>query len=960
MGFFTGSALLLLGIAVWRLVRQRRECRFQSKVIAATGCGVVMTDARVPHYPVTHVNPAFRLLTGYSDSEIVGKTMAILAGPGTDRASVEKLELALQQGRACRVCLLHYRKDGTPFLNEITLSPVKGRTGRLTAMVWVMIDVTRCREAERVSIDAPDQSRHHGIARTEAHQESARSSACFGRWERDIRTGVEIWSDEQCRMFGYEPGRILPTYDTFKAAIHPEDRGRVLDAGERSLALDEPFDVECRIVQPSGNVRTVHFRGLVIRNLAGEPIRFLGIVQDQTAGALLDKSAKEQNLLFRQVVEYAPNGLLMVGQDGVISMVNTQIESMFGYSHDELLGLPVETLFCMHDRVTFEMAREKALSTAVVHPMGHGMELCGLRHDGSEFPVEIGLNPVAMASGTSLLVAVIDITARCQAEGRLRESEERLDLAVRTAQVGIFEHDHQADTLYWSPVLRSIYGVSADEPGLLQRYIELVHESDREKVFSAVKEAHDPAGNGQFHLEHRIVRPDGEVRHISLNSRTWFNGEGAAPVPSRTLGIVIDITDRKKVEASLRIASKMTAISTLSGGIAHEFNNSLTAVLGFSHLALPLIPNDNKAHHYVQQVLSAGMESRELVHQLLTFSRQSEQVRHPLPLHLLVKEAIKPLRAGIPSSIKLKEQIDASTSPVLADTAQMHQMIMNLADNAIHAMRKTGGILAFHLQDKEIKTDQITPSGRLAAGRYACLTVRDSGEGMEPAVADRIFEPFFSGKPLGEGRGMGLSVVHGIVTAHGGTVVIDSQIDVGTVVSVYIPALSRSAASVPVPDNSLPRGRECILFVAAEESFVTSGQKMLESLGYRLIILTSGTAAWQAFDLAPQRVDLLIADLTLPDMSADRLAHRCRQLRPDLPVILCVGSEQALFNEDNHMSGIVDIAPKPLTVQDLAHRIRRVLDARSAACPPSTELSIQSEERSQLSREGFNAVSSGY
>jgi CheY-like chemotaxis protein len=290
----------------------------------------------------------------------------------------------------------------------------------------------------------------------------------------------------------------------------------------------------------------------------------------------------------------------------------------------------------------------------------------------------------------------------------------------------------------------------------------------------------------------------------------------------------------------------------------------------------------------------------------------------------------------------------------------MHQMVMNLADNAIHAMRKTGGILEFHLHDKEIETDQITPSGRLAAGRYACLTVRDSGEGMEPAVADRIFEPFFSGKPSGEGRGMGLSVVHGIVTAHGGNVVIDSQIDVGTVVSVYIPALSRSTVAVPAPDDSLPRGRECVLFVGAEESFVRSGQKMLESLGYRLIVLTSGTAAWQAFDLAPQRVDLLIADLTLPDMSADRLAHRCRQLRPDLPVILCAGSEQALSEEDDHVNGIIDIVPKPLIVQHLAHRIRRVLDARSAACSPPTEPLMKGEERSQMSREGFDAVSSRY
>ncbi|MBH0176612.1 MAG: response regulator [Nitrospira sp.] len=189
---------------------------------------------------------------------------------------------------------------------------------------------------------------------------------------------------------------------------------------------------------------------------------------------------------------------------------------------------------------------------------------------------------------------------------------------------------------------------------------------------------------------------------------------------------------------------------------------------------------------------------------------------------------------------------------------------------------------------------------------------------------------------------------------------VDSQIDVGTVVSVYIPALSRSTAAVPAPEDSLPRGRECVLFVSAEESFVRSGQNMLESLGYRLIVLTSGTAAWQAFDLAPQRVDLLIADLTLPDMPADQLAHRCRQLRPGLPVILCAGSESVRSDDDDHVNGMVEIVPKPLRLHDLAHRIRRVLDARSVACPPSTEQPTQGDERPLLSREGFDAVSSRY
>jgi PAS domain S-box-containing protein len=499
----------------------------------------------------------------------------------------------------------------------------------------------------------------------------------------------------------------------------------------------------------------------------------------------------------------------MVDSHGAISIANVQIEQIFGYSREELLGRPVSSLFPLRDRATLDMARAGSLSASAARPIG--IELCGLRKDGSELPVEIGLNPVSTASGASWLVAVIDIT------------------------------------------------------------------------------------------------------------------------------------DRKKVEASLRDASKMAAISTLAGGIAHEFNNSLTAVLGFSHLALPLIAADNKAHHYIQQVMSAGMESRELVHQLLTFSRQSDQVRHPLPLHLLVKEALKSLRSTIPSSIELKEQIDVSTRPVSADTAQMHQMIINLADNAVYAMRKTGGILEFHLHDKEIEVDQVMPTGRLAAGAYVCLTVQDTGEGMEPEVADRIFEPFFSAEPLGVGRGMGLSVVHGIVAAHGGTIMVDSQIDVGTVVSVYIPALTRRAAAVPVTGDLLPRGHECILLVVDEESQAQSGMEMLESLGFYPVVRTSGTAAWQAFHLAPHRFDLLIADLTLSDISGDRLAHRCRQLRPDLPVILCAGSGPSLSEEEARARGIAELVHKPLRLHDLAHRIRRVLDARPSAVPSSLELPIHGQ-----------------
>jgi PAS domain S-box-containing protein len=689
VGLLFMALVLFAGIAVQRFLQQRRHCLLQSKIIASANCCVAVTDATAPRHPIVYVNPAFRLMTGYAESDLLGQTMAILAGPETDRTSLDKLAVALQDGRAGRICLRHYRKNGTPFWNEITLSPFKDRTGRVTSVVWVMADVTQRRQEER----------------------------------------------------------------------------------------------------------------------------------------------------------------------------------------------------------------------------------------------------------------------------EVRESEERFDLAVQAAQVGIFEHDHRTDTMYWSPILRDIVGVSPDEPASLQRYVELIHRSDRDRMLQAIHQAHDPSGDGRCHVEHQLVRPDGNVRHLSLRSLTWFDEEGAARLPSRTLGMVIDITDRTIVDADRRDTSKMEAIGTLAGGIAHEFNNSLTAVLGFSQLALPLIPSDSKAHRHIEQVVAAGQKSRALVHQLLTFSQQSGQVRRPLSLHLLVRESLKLLRPTIPSWIEFKAHIANSVSLVSADATQMHQLILNLVENAVHAMHRTGGTLDIRLEDKEFSGDHVMPHGRIAAGCYTCLSVQDSGEGMDQDVADRAFEPFFTTKSLGGGRGMGLPVVHGIVSAHGGTVLVNSHPGLGTTVSVYLPILQASGSSLPPQDEPPPRGHECILFVDDEESLARLGGEMLESLGYYPVVRTSATAAWEAFQAAPQRVDLLIADQSMPGMTGDRLIQRCRRIRADLPVILCTGSEQQLSEEDARSHGIAEFILKPLMLNDLAHRIRRILDR---PIPPASvpSGSAQSTTQSEVSSEELDAIGS--
>ncbi|MEK7800138.1 MAG: PAS domain S-box protein, partial [Nitrospirota bacterium] len=480
-GLFLGL-LLSLSCVLWMLVRQRQENVLNSTVIAATNCSVLVTDARVSHHPIVSVNPAFLVLTGYAEQEVIGQTTSILTGPDTDRASMEKLAMALQDGWACRVRICHYRKSGTSFWSDVSLSPVKDRLGRVTSVVWTMSEVSQL--------------------------------------------------------------------------------GQITEALEK-----------------------------------------------------------------------------------------TQGEA---------------------------------------------------------------------------------IAARRQVEQALRDSEARLDLAVQVGQVGFFEHDHRTDSLSWSPILRDISGVGTDEPASWQRYLELVHPDDRDRVVSTVQRACAATGNGLYEDEYRLIRPDGAMRHISLRSLTSFDGDGSSRQPVRTLGTVVDVTDRKNVKARWRESARMEAIGTFAGGIAHELNNGLTAVLGFSELALPLIPAETKSHRHIRQVITAAQKSRELIQQLLAFGGQNDHGRCPLLLHSLAKESLRFLRPTIPLWIELRTQIPHVTNPISANAMQMHEMMFHLVDHAVRAMQKRGGVLDVQLQNREFATDQIMPSGRLPAGRYVCLSVRNTGEGLDP------------------------------------------------------------------------------------------------------------------------------------------------------------------------------------------------------------------------------------
>ncbi|MBH0202949.1 MAG: PAS domain-containing protein [Nitrospira sp.] len=706
-GLFLGL-LLSLSCVLWMLIRQRQENALNSTIIAATNCSVLVTDARVSQHPIVYVNPAFLLLTGYAEQDVIGQPTSILTGPDTDRTSMEKLAMAIQDGWACRVRIRYYRKSGTSFWSDVSLSPVKDRVGRVTSVVWTMSEVSQL--------------------------------------------------------------------------------GQVTDVPDRT--------------------------------------------QDEAAAA------------------------------------------------------------------------------------------------------------------------------RRQAEQALLDSETRRDLAVQVGQVGFFEYDCRTGSFSWSPILRQIYGVGIDEPASWQRYFELVHPDDRDRVMSVVQRAcAATGGDGLDEIEHRLVRPDGTMRHISFRSLMLFDSDGSLGQPVRMLGTVIDVTDRKSIQTRWRETARMEAIGALAGGIAHELNNGLTAVLGFSELALPLIPTESKSHRHVRQVIAAAQKSRELIQQLLAFGGQTDHGRCPLVLHSLAKESFRFLRPTIPLWIELRTQIAPATNPISANAMQMHEMIFHLVDHAVRAMQKTGGVLDVQLRNQEFVADQIMSSGRLPAGKYVCLSARHTGEGIDPQSVSRLFDSFATSKVVREGQGVGLAVVNGIVSAHGGAVAVESQSGAGETVSVYLPVLRVCVSSTTRQDDSLPHGHECILFVDDEDAVARFGREVLTSLGYHAVVCRTAVEALEVFQVEPNRFDLLITDRTMPGMSGDRLARECRRLRPDLSVMICSGSHGAPGQDDVCSQGVTEYFLKPLTLHELAYAIRRALD-QSPSRPEATSVPTDSgPEPSRISMEVSDAVS---
>ena len=506
---------------------------------------------------------------------------------------------------------------------------------------------------------------------------------------------------------------------------------------------------------------------------------------------------------------------------------------------------------------------------------------------------------------------------------QLQRLQEQYRVVTDTLLDAVYTVDLAGCITFANPALACLTGYAVEE--LMGQSALMLHPPDLnpiliERLQAAWRgDAPPPYLRTQFLHKHG-QRIDAEIAATTLVLEGQIVGRVIA---------VRDIGTRLQLEAELRQSQKLQALGTLAGGIAHDFNNILAAILGYAELTLAVMPEPHVIRKNLQQILIASDRARTLIQQMLAFSRQTKLARQPLQLYPLIKEGLTLLRAALPATITLEQRLDAQAGTVLADPTQMQQVLFNLCANAEHAMRHSGGRLDIELDAITLLPHAVSPHPDLTPGAYVRLRVRDTGHGMESQVCERIFEPFFTTKAVGEGTGLGLAVVHGIITDHGGVIMADSTLGQGTTFTVYLPCYDGEITSSSPAAAAAPHGHERILLVDDEVHLVQLGQAMLSRLGYDVTSYTSSLEALGAFRAAPQQFDLVITDQTIPDLTGDALVQELRRLRPDIPIILCTGFSHTMDEEKARRLGLDALCLKPFRLHDLGVQIRRVLDQRA-------------------------------
>jgi PAS domain S-box-containing protein len=662
-------------------------------------------------------------------------------------------------------------------------------------------------------------------------------------------------------------------------------------------------------------------------NDAGEASGGLLVIHNLTPMKRVEDALREHQGLLDGIIASTGEGLAVLDRNLAFVRVNPAFEKWF--AHDQpLLG---KTCYAVIHGALDPCDQCPALRTLISGEPSREVVPKWVPREELPSQVELSSYPLKdpdTGETVGVIMRIQDITARRQCEEVLKENCQRLKLVVDNLPValGRLYPDGTVDFLD-----NKIEGLTGYAPGDFspggRSWFEVILEKDQEPARKAFLQA---LGTDRTYVRpYRVKTRNGRVIWLQESGQITCDSHGRALYTDMVL---LDITERKQAEemrpqfeAQLRQAQRMDAIGSLAGGIAHDFNNILGVMLGYTEMALMSLKEDDGLKRRLQQVLKAGKRGKELVAQILSFSRPSSQERRPVRVNGIVREALNMLRATLPTTIELKMRLAEDQDTILAEPTQMHQVIINLCANAAHAMRDQGGVLDISVRPVNLDAKAAAQFHGLFPGPHLRITVKDSGHGMDRDTMEKIFDPFFTTKKLEEGTGMGLAVVHGIIKAHGGAITVQSQEGRGSEFQIYLPRVEAAELPGGPEAPAVENGQERLLFVDDEEWLVDMWKEILESLGYRMTVTTKPLAALQMFKENPQNFDLVITDQTMPQMTGLELAQEMVTLRPGLPVILVTGFSQVVTPEKAKAVGVREYIMKPLSISELTRAISRSL-----------------------------------
>jgi PAS domain S-box-containing protein len=880
---------------------------------AADGICVCHNIPDEPYVRFTHWNPRMNEITGYTMEEInkLGWYQTLYPDPKVQKRATERMIKMRESDDIQAEEWVITAKSGEKKPLSISSSIVKKEDGKVH-VIAIMQDISERKKAEAA------------LKESEKKYRQLFQHAPSGIYALDYkhRKFISI-NDVMCTYTGYTREELMQMdpFDLFTESSIKIYQERVKSLCEGN---EVPSSQEYEIKKKDGTTMFVMLNiNYDLEN--GVPVKARTIAHDITHRKLMEQALQESERKYRLLANNVRDVIWIRDMNLRLIYVSPSITEQQGYTVEEAMARMPEEIwspdsFKLIGRIlTEELEIEKKEKRDFSRSRTIEVEIkC---KDGSTIWAEAKMSFLRDQNGlpTGIIGVTRDINERKQAQEAMRESEEKYRTVMEANPDPVVVYDMEGKVIYFNPAFTRVFGWTLAER-LGKKMDVFVPEEAWNETKMMIKKV--LAGERFSSIETRRYNKKGEKIPVSVSGAIYKDKNGTP------IGSVInlrDISQQKKLEAQLHQAQRMEAIGTLAGGIAHDFNNILYPIIGYTELALDNEKKGTLQYQNLEEVLLACDRAKDLVNQILTFGRQVDQEQKPIQVKPIVKEALKLLRASIPTSIDIKENVK-SNSLVIGDSTQIHQILMNLCTNAAHAMEDDGGVLTVSLSDVKLDSGSVSNHPDLKPGPYINLTVTDTGRGISPDVMKKIFDPFFTTKEKGQGTGMGLSVVHGIVRSHGGNIYVYSESGKGSTFNVYLPVIERRLKPKEMFERPVSTGTERILFVDDEPVIMNLGKQTLESLGYDVVVRNSSIEALELFKEKKDHFDLVITDMTMPHMTGEKLAEKLLQIKPDIPVILCTGFSSMIDEQKALGMGIRAFISKPILKREIAEAIRKVLD----------------------------------